>query len=209
MRGLPSLKCLNLIRVGDAAREFTQRPTKLVGNGTRGHTRHRDLMPSDVDRDEDEKSPTQQAMGWSDAKAHIHRDRSGDRQRDQQAIECPMRGMSHPALQIRSVVRVCRSTENKAEAELTQRQSQDEPAAPGMNLMEEEIERVRLGGRMGQMSAPDRPRGRNLNQAEGEHGPMHCALLDAVSGARPGILLLGRRRLSQGSISIMSPACAA
>lgn len=45
MRGLPSLKCLNLIRVGDAAREFTQRPTKLVGNGTRGHTRHRDLMP--------------------------------------------------------------------------------------------------------------------------------------------------------------------
>jgi hypothetical protein len=24
MRGLPSLKCLNLIRVGDAAREFTQ-----------------------------------------------------------------------------------------------------------------------------------------------------------------------------------------
>lgn len=46
MRGLPSLKCLNLIRVGDAAREFTQRPTKLVGNGTRGHARHRDLMPS-------------------------------------------------------------------------------------------------------------------------------------------------------------------
>lgn len=102
-----------------------------------------------------------------------------------------------------------RSAIGKAHDQLRQYKTKDCPAAPGMDLMQEQVEGARFHEQVRHMRALDCPGRRHLYEAKDKHGPMHQTMGEWEFLGRTPPVASSRAPPSQVSTSTMSPARAA